>query len=706
MSNNDWQPYRDAILSKLIWQDVYGDIKGQQNGNGEWVKGCCPFHEDTKPSFAFSKDTLAFSCFAGCGKGSVIDYLTKKDGRDIKDVLIELGDSFGIGRPGHKKQIVATYDYVGTDGDLLHQTVRYEPKSFSQRRKVGGKWVWSLKGVITTLYNLPDVARAEEVIVLEGEKDCDNVKKHYGLVATTCPMGAGKWRGHHSKLLKDKNVLIVPDNDGPGSKHATGVAKLLSGTAQDVKIVSLPGEHNGRKIKDISDYIESSATKDDFLKLVSVTKYFNDEEEAHDRNTSDKINELNIAIEMIYRHRIIYSEAGKFYKYTGGYYREISENDLINIISDERGCLKGNTINLVIRYIKAKSKVMPTDLNNDRYLNLENGLFDIEKYELVPHSPDVYSTIRLGVTYDKGAECPRWVEAVDTIIEDEENINITQEFFGLCMTKETYDRALFITGEGSNGKSTLLEVLKGILGDENTCEVQLEQLDKSHYVAQLHGKLLNLASEIGAKGTVCDDMFKKIVAHDTVMGDHKFGHPFSFRPVSKLIFAANNMPRTDDKSRAFYRRLLVVPLAKEFKGNEARHKYHRTLLEERSGIFNWMVDGLKRLVERGRFEVGEKMAAAISDYKIENNPIIGFIEENCAIELDARVAKRIIYNKYKDYCDESGFRAMNIKKFGKELQRSDNGISETVIKDNGQTSKVWSGIRIKEVYEVDENRPY
>ncbi len=411
-----------------------------------------------------------------------------------------------------------------------------------------------------------------------------------------------------------------------------------------------------------------------------------------------KINELKLAVKLKEKHGLIYSEAGKFYRYRNGYYQELSENVLVSLISGDYGCLKNTVINLIIRYLKSKSEISTDLLNKDHFLNLENGLFDTDTFELKPHTPAVYSTIRLNVMYDPAAGCPLWEESVRTIVEKMDNINILQEFFGLCMTKETYDRALFIIGEGSNGKSTLLDVLKGILGNENTCEVQLEQLEKSHYVAQLHNKILNIATEIGAQGTVCDEMFKKIVTHDHVMGDHKFGHPFSFRPVCKLIFATNNMPRTDDKSKAFYRRLLIVPLTKEFTDVDNKHKYYRTLLNERNGIFNWMVAGLRRLKERGRFMVGKDMIETIEGYKAENNPVMSFVEELCVVESIASVIKKDIYDAYKIYCEDSGFRPVNIRKFGKELKRC---LNSNIFEGHDSTgsSRVWNGIRLKESHE-------
>lgn len=405
-----------------------------------------------------------------------------------------------------------------------------------------------------------------------------------------------------------------------------------------------------------------------------------------------KTNELKMAEQIQKNHTIVYSEDGKFYRYKNGYYQYLSEHALVGLIAAEFGCLKNNVINLIIRYIKAATETPADKFNDQDCLNLENGILDLSTFILKPHSPQFLSTIRLNVAYDPQALCPKWLEAITTIVGDAEYIDTIQEFFGLCLTRETYDRALFLIGEGNNGKSTMLDVLKGILGDENTCEVQLEQLEKTHYVAQLHNKLLNIATEIGAKGTVCDEMFKKITAHDCVMGDHKFSAPFSFRPICKLIFATNNMPRTDDKSRAFYRRLLIVPLIKEFSGVDDKHKYYRELLEERIGILNWMIDGIKRLKARGRFAVSKKMIDTIENYRVENNPVLCFVEDNCVINSAATVYKNEIFEAYKSYCETSGFKPVNIRKFGKELRRV---VGENVFEIRDSDAKIWQGIRLK-----------
>lgn len=418
-----------------------------------------------------------------------------------------------------------------------------------------------------------------------------------------------------------------------------------------------------------------------------------------------KRNNLYCAKILLSKHVIIHSEE-QFYQYIDGVYVKKTPRDIKKLILDAHGDLTPTNLGDILDKMRTYSNVNVDRLNNTKFLNLRNGLFNIDTFNIIPHTPENYSTIRIDVEPNSQSECPKWIEAVTEIVEDEENISALQEFFGLCLTTETHDKALILTGEGSNGKSTLLDVLGGILGAENISQVPLVRLEDTNFVAQLHGKLLNIASEIGSKNTVCDETFKKIISHDEIMGAHKYSHPFSFRPTCKLIFATNNMPRTDDKTKALYRRLLVIRLEKEFTEDISKHKYHRVLLEERSGIFKWMVEGLRRLRERGRFAMGKRMISAIEEYKRENNPVMFFIEEECVIGADETVQKRNFFAAYKDFCKESGYHPIGIGRFGKEVKRV---LGEKVLEDRNSAgnARIWRGVRLLVDGETRENeRPF
>jgi DNA-binding transcriptional ArsR family regulator len=176
-------------------------------------------------------------------------------------------------RNGHKR-IVATYDYINLQGEVVHQTVRFADKTFKQRRPdpvEPGAWVWNLKGVQTVLYRLPDVVAGvhagQTIFLVEGEKDCENLRP-LGLIVTTNPLGADKWRPHYNQWLQGAAVVLLADNDAAGRAHVAHVAQSLSGTATSIKVVVLPGLPDKG---DVSDWLIGGGTRAELERIVDVT---------------------------------------------------------------------------------------------------------------------------------------------------------------------------------------------------------------------------------------------------------------------------------------------------------------------------------------------------------------------------------------------------------------------------------------------------
>lgn len=149
-------------------------------------------------------------------------------------------------------RIVKTYDYTDEQGELLSQAVRYYPKAFRQRHPDGaGEPIWNMQGVRRVLYRLPELIKGKDpVFILEGEKDVDNLRE-WSLTATTCAMGAEKWKSQekeYNPFLKGREVVIIPDNDEEGERHLDQVARSLKDIAKSVKVLRLPGA------KDFSDW--------------------------------------------------------------------------------------------------------------------------------------------------------------------------------------------------------------------------------------------------------------------------------------------------------------------------------------------------------------------------------------------------------------------------------------------------------------------
>ena len=271
------------------WADFYGQyLPNIQNGAGDEYKSVCPFHEDDDPSLFANTQTGLFQCFGCKTSGDPFDFYAKINGLSIKadfnQILKGIGGDFGLsgnGQPKRKKaekaksKISATYDYTDAKGGFLYQVVRMIPKDFRQRTKdSNGKWLWTVKGIEKVLYRLSEVLEAEQVILTEGEKDADNVRA-LGMVASTCVGGAEKWRDNYNDALKGRDIVILPDNDEPGRKHAEMVAMSISKVVKSIKIIELPGL---LEKGDVSDWIGSGGTKEALQDLIYQADHWEPEE--------------------------------------------------------------------------------------------------------------------------------------------------------------------------------------------------------------------------------------------------------------------------------------------------------------------------------------------------------------------------------------------------------------------------------------------
>lgn len=296
------------ILSKLNleaeFQSFGINMIGGPSPKG-WVKCPSPFNPDRFPSCGVCIDNQ--SSFAGylrifnnSGPRQAIGFFDLAtelspacSGREFIDILKHYAEKTGVefdyeakkkAPTKPKGEIVATYDYVDQSGKLIYQVCRLNPKSFRQRRpdpKKSESWIWDMQGIIPIPYLLRNIIDNKTVFGVEGEKDADNLTK-FGFPAFTILGGAGKWHTENLPYFKDKDIILLPDNDDTGKEHMRRLAGEFQKTAASVKIVELPGlEPKG----DISNWITSGGTVDQFLDLCKKAPVV--------EATDDPIDELN-----------------------------------------------------------------------------------------------------------------------------------------------------------------------------------------------------------------------------------------------------------------------------------------------------------------------------------------------------------------------------------------------------------------------------
>lgn len=222
---------------------VLAKVKARGAGSGKWM-AVCPSHDDRQASLSIrvgNDGRVLLNCHAKCRTEDIVGAI----GLKMTDLFAEpLKREAPLVAP-KRSSMVKSYDYTDAHGTLLFQTCRFEPKTFRQRRPDGqGNWIYNLEGIEPVLYNLPAViegiALGKIIHIVEGEKDADALIE-CGLIATTSPMGAGKWRDSYTKVFSNAAVAILPDNDEPGQKHAEQIAKDLTARGCTVKVVKLPG---------------------------------------------------------------------------------------------------------------------------------------------------------------------------------------------------------------------------------------------------------------------------------------------------------------------------------------------------------------------------------------------------------------------------------------------------------------------------------
>lgn len=233
-------------VPRELLEDIVRALKGRRLPDGSWLVHC-PAHDDQNPSLHITpvSDRLLFHCFAGCSY------------EQVKAALEKLG----LYHEGFVAIAKAIYVYEDEFGNPLYRKIRFEPKTFRLERLEGKVWRPGIEGVRRVLYRLPEVKNAQEVWIVEGEKDVETLRK-FGVVATTNPNGASEIITEaYTEPLAGKDIVIIPDQDEPGKRHAAAWVEALRLLARSIKIVDLPA-------KDVSDFLG----KHEFAELQDLVK--------------------------------------------------------------------------------------------------------------------------------------------------------------------------------------------------------------------------------------------------------------------------------------------------------------------------------------------------------------------------------------------------------------------------------------------------
>lgn len=425
------------------------------------------------------------------------------------------------------------------------------------------------------------------------------------------------------------------------------------------------------------------------------------------RKEVDKTRFSNYEYEIASRYPYLKkNEIGIIFNYQDGVYKMLSDQDLSNMILNmlHEDMLWGyKTKRSVQDKIACLVAIIPDLVLSTQadYFNVKNGLYQLSTGQLLPHTPDYISLVQSPVEYDPNATCPNWNQCLEAWMEGEEKeekIKILQQFAGYLLTPSmAHAKALFLVGDGGNGKSTFADTLGMIIGNEGTSRIDLEDLYGTFGLKGLIGKRLNIIEEVGGNYYQSHKL-KKLISGEELTINMKYKDQFKFRPTAKFIFAVNTMPRVDDSSSATERRISVVQFNNNFRNNPniALRSFDGLLAQELSGILNWMIEGEKILRKSKSFTITQEQKSVLAEYREENSSVDGFVGECLEYGEGLSVSSRTLYDEYKEYCVKDGRKFKSAIAFTKEMKAigKTSGKFEYYERTSGSTGAKFEGIRI------------
>lgn len=345
-------------------------------------------------------------------------------------------------------------------------------------------------------------------------------------------------------------------------------------------------------------------------------------------------------------------------------------------------------INLLIR-----KNLRTLDAN---LIAFKNGVYNIEDDSFTEFSPDYIITNKINWNYNPSAKSELAETTLKKFACNDENIEtLLKEVIGYCFYRyNELGKAFILTGDKSNGKSTFLDMISSLLGQENISSLDLAELGERFKTAELFGKLANIGDDI--KGDFIPDLaiFKKLVTGDRVNAERKGQDPFEFNNYSKMLFSANKIPRVKDETGAVLRRLIIVPFNAKFDKNSKDYdpyiKYKLRSDEVMEYLIMEGLKGLKNVLKNKGFTISEKIEIELQEFDEMNNPILMFIRDNDENDIKNHTTNEVYLN-YTEYCRESGLNPLGKIEFSRQMCKNF-GFKVSIKKIDSKTMRIFEKV--------------
>jgi len=373
---------------------------------------------------------------------------------------------------------------------------------------------------------------------------------------------------------------------------------------------------------------------------------------------------------------------GFIYVYNGQYWVPIDHDDIKAFLGEvalKMGVPKfdgkdSDFRRKLFEQFESDAHIPEPEISKDTVLiNLQNGTLAISggKFQLKEFDRADFITYQLPFAYDPDAKAPRFKSFLNDVLPDHESGTVLAEFLGWIFVKNLkLEKSLVLFGTGGNGKSVIFDVITAMLGDQNVTSYPLKNLtdEQGYHRAKLAKTLVNYASEIS--GNFDSDEFKKLISNEPVQARLPYKDPFILTDYGKFIFNANILPNAGEISRAYFRRFMILNFPIEVPEEKQDKKLaDKIISNELPGVLNWVLEGLKRLIEQKNFSRCRSADDMLEQYKRESDTARLFMDEmNYQPDSEKYIFLKKLYSEYKEFCKDDGYHSLGNRNFSRRLK--------------------------------------
>lgn len=388
------------------------------------------------------------------------------------------------------------------------------------------------------------------------------------------------------------------------------------------------------------------------------------------------------------------------YIYDSGVYvlngRNIIKKEIAKILGSDRSSHYQNEI---IGHIVGKTLIdrKDFDVENKDLLCLNNGILNIKTKELLKHNPEYFFKTKIPVSFGPDTDCPKIKQFLSEVFY-QDNIPVIQEWIGFCLLRDyLFKKAIIFVGSKNTGKSTFLNLLIRLIGSDNISGEDLCKLSMNRFsTINLYGKLVNIYDDLSFKDLVDVGIFKMAVGRSLLRGEQKFKDNFLFYSYAKMTFSCNRIPPLKEKDYfddAYYDRWIVISMDNFIENKNTNLLKELTTEEELSGLLNYALEGLERLLANNGFSIEDNWEKTKKLMDMSGSPLACFVNDELIRSEDGIIAKDDMFNAYCEYAKKNKYSATTIKKIGGSLIRFASYISDG--RDKSGKQRVWRGVAFK-----------